>query len=527
MAILPDSTAEVQGRNRELSALTASASPATRKLFIGVIEALSRLQLDGASPEANARYERLEAELQRASERTYHEARQAMEDLLRTTNRMRSTDLATSASTARGPSYSRFAWLLGVAGSDDPDAAGTFDEFAQGAAHWYAESLIHLIANPTDSHLLGIHPWTTHARMEPEGIRFRWVCHLVATGIDAWATEQGGSIAEMFGQGQIVRFSEEIGRALPLPGKKVLVSLHPAVLTAMTAPRATPASFSNLVEGSGPELRPLIDLDGEIHVGNASALVFGLDVVLISAIKEIHGSDAQGDAFEYLCNHIAQELLPPDIHTFRDSFVSDSMTSPDGDEVDLHLRAKGIDVIIEAKSYLPAKDAASAAASYDQLLGANKQIRKRVSRLQSGCWIRRRRPEQGDHVSGLVAVLHGYSAQVWRPQAMVESGVPAFIAMPLQAFTIFLGCLRSADDLKSFMRLRNDMGAAGISGGDELEFLLGWMSGWTPESFPRVDGAIIQVRPYFIETHNQISASWEDVESWRQLLFEVSKPVHA
>lgn len=265
---------------------------------------------------------------------------------------------------------------------------------------------------------------------------------------------------------------------------------------------------------------------GKLFIGNASALVLGLETVLLAAIQRTLGPGQQGDAFEFACHYIAEKLLPPTIHAFRDSYISDTMTASTGDEVDLHLHGKGIDVVIEAKSYLPTKDPAAAAASYEQLLKANKQIERRVARLREGKWMRRKRVNHGEHVSGLIVALHDYTGQVWRPESMVESEVSPFAAMPLQSFAMALGCLRSPRDLADFLNIRAAIGALQISGGDELEILLGWMSGWRANTLPREPGAKVQVRPYSIQTDDLLNARWNGVDEWRQFLFRVSEAIH-
>ncbi len=525
--LLPDSTGEVQGRNRELRRLTEPASSSTREIFSEFIDVLGQLQLHGQSASKVSRYEDLLSELQVRSQNACAESEAEMQHLLRVTSRRRATELARSRSLPEGPAYARMTWVLGVAGVDDDGDSGSLDTYLHGASKWYAESLIRMIAHPSESSLLAIAPAARHTRMEFGSTSFRWVCELFARAIDVWADSEGGDCARLFGGGRTIALSDAIGRNLPLPDQSVLASVHPSVLDAMTARPRPATAFAQLIESNGPETEPLFGVGSEVFIGNASALVFRLETVLMSAVQRVLGSEAQGDAFEFACHYIAESLLPPSVHVYRDSFVSDTLTASDGDEVDLHLHAKGMEVIIEAKSYIPTGSAESAAASYDQLLKANKQVERRVTRIRKGKWIRRKRAKNGDHVSGLVVSLHDYTGQTWRPESMLESGGETFVAMPLQAFAMSMGCMRAAEDLVQFLEVRSAIGRLSISGGDELETLLGWMSGWRPETLPHEAGARVQVRPRSIHTDELLGAQWGGPDGWREYLFRVSKAIHA
>lgn len=526
MAIFGDVAGEVEGRNRELRQLTASAAKGTRSAFDKYIDLLGQAQLQGDKFTESERLETLRANLQAISSVSISSAEAELQRLLRTTDRRRALDLLKVRSMPEGPKYARFAWILGVSGAQSSSETGTLDDFLRGAAALHAESLIALLANPEESSLLRIAPAARHGRMEAGSIRFVWVCNLFAEAIDEWATNLGETAKDYFGNGRTRRLSAAIQRELPFPTESVLSDMHPNVLAALTAAPRPGATVTDLIEGNGPEIRPLLQLDDQTLIGNVAAMVFDLDVVLISAIKETLGSNAQGDAFEFACGYIASRLLPPSIHVARDSFVSDTMTATTGDEVDLHLYGKGLHVIVEAKSHLPAKDASSAANSYDELLKANKQVERRVSRLRSGKWIRRTRTRQGDTVSGLVISLHDYTSQVWVPESMAESGVESFVAMPLHAFAMAAGCVRSPSELKDFLDVRFALGAASVSGGDELEVLLGWLSGWKPETIPQEPGSKVMVRPYAIDTDSLISAKWTGANAWREYLFEASSAIH-
>lgn len=110
---------------------------------------------------------------------------------------------------------------------------------------------------------------------------------------------------------------------------------------------------------------------------------------------------------------------------------------------------------------------------------------------------------------------------------MLESGGETFVAMPLQAFAMSMGCMRAAEDLVQFLEVRSAIGRLSISGGDELETLLGWMSGWRPETLPHEAGARVQVRPRSIHTDELLGAQWGGPDGWREYLFRVSKAIHA
>jgi hypothetical protein len=238
------------------------------------------------------------------------------------------------------------------------------------------------------------------------------------------------------------------------------------------------------------------------------------------------GSQAQGDAFEFATKYIADELLPPSIHSTRDSYVSDTMTGSVGDEVDLDIYGKGLEVVVETKAHLPAKDAASAAAAYDELLKANKQVQKRVLRLKHGKWIRRSRVDRADYLGGLVVTLHDYSHQAWKPESMTESGEDAFDVLPIQAFAMALGCVRSPADFIDFLELRSAIGMRGVSGGDELEILLGWITGTRAVDVPSEPGPRIQFRPYAINVDSLLAVDWVGTKSWREYLVASSRAIH-
>lgn len=445
--------------------LVARASTHTRAAFFDYIELLGRSEIEGPDFEEARRLAESLAELQAKSAISIAVTESKLQVLLATTNRTRVRDLQFVGSLPDGPAYARFVWILGVSGSSDQAATGTLRNFLLCAAEWYAESLIALLANPAESNLLAISHKARHQRMEGGGVRYRWVCDLFARGVDAWATERGGRAAELFGCGRTRNLSAAIGEALPFPNESVLSGVHPEVLTVLSSPTMPTGKVAALIEGNGPGTRPLFELDDTTLIGNAAALVLSLETVLMAAIKETLGARAQGDAFEFACAYVARHLTPPTIHVARDSFVADTITAKDGDEVDLNLHGRGLEVVVEAKSHLPAKDASAAANSFEELLKANKQILTRVSRLRSGGWIRRKRVSREDAVSGLVVTLHDYTSQVWVPESMVESGVDAFIAMPIHAFAMALGCMRSPAELGDFLSVRAAIGEARASGG--------------------------------------------------------------
>jgi hypothetical protein len=528
MVVLDDVAAEIQGRNEKLKKLAANAANETRRLFYQYIRLSGELQLNGGS---TAQYDRLNdliAEVAAQSADSFASAKLNMQELLSLTSRSRMLDLKVTTSLPPGPSYARFAWILGVAGATESDErSSSLHDYFLGAAAWYSESLISMIVNPQDSNLLSIDPAARHGRMEASGVKFRWVCDLFAEGIDEWATQQGGLAAELFGGGRTNAFSRDIRRELPLPSEAVLAELHPTVRAALIAVPKPSADFATLIEGNGPEIRPLISIDGRTYIGNASALVMSRETLLIAAIQETLGSGAQGDAFEFACDFIARSLLPPTFGVTRDAYVSDTMSATAGDEVDLYLRGKGVHVIAEAKSHLPAKDASAAANSFAELSKANRQVKRRVNRIRDGKWIQRTRSKKGDHVSGFVVALHDYTGQVWKPESMIENGDGAFAAFPVHAFAAVLGAMITPSDLASFLSLRTRMGDLSMSGGDELETLLGWLSGWRSETLPDEPHSKVQVRPYSLETDDLVMAEWISAGVWREYLRERSTAVHA
>jgi len=526
MTRFADPREEVDGRNRELRRYTFPASPSSRKLFNDYIELTGDAQVEGWKKIDRAQYETTREALRLRAEVACSEAEARMVELLARTSRRRSLDLQSVEHVSAGPSYARFAWILAVAGTDTAEDIVTLQEYFAAASTWFAESLIRYIATSAESSLLNIQPAAMHSRMDAGSTRFRWICGIFADAIDNWATERGGDAAEIFGGGRTTRFAELIRDALPLPDERVLLGLHPKLIDALTADPKQPSAFARLIEGNGAETTPLVKIDGRVHVGNASALVFGLETVLIAGIQATLGSGAQGDAFEYATQYIADRLLPPSISTARDSYVSDTMTGSEGDEVDLDVFGKALEVIVETKSHLPAKDAASAAASYQELLKANRQIRRRVDRLLSGKWIRRSRVSRSDYVGGIIVSLHDYTNQAWKPESMVESGTDAFAVLPIQAFAMVLGCVESPAELSEYLKLRTAIGFRQVSGGDELEIVLGWLSGTRAEDIPDDAAAKVQFRPYSIDTDSLLAIEWADRSAWRRYLIRASRAIH-
>jgi hypothetical protein len=525
MVKFADSRAEVEGRNRELRRLTNSASENTKRLFKQFTQMVADSQVGDRAVDPDS-FRAVAESLRGAAEAACAEAEVEMIQILSRTHRKRALDIADVEGLRYGPSHARFAWILSVAGSDDAEAAGTLKEYLQAASTWFAESLIRFVVNPAESSLLGIQPAARHSRMEAGSTRFRWICTLFAEGVDEWASAQGGEAATIFGGGRTRSLAEAIVRTLPLPDESVLEDMHPKLVKALTASRRPSSAFAQLVEGNGPEVTPLVAIDGVSMVGNASALVFGLEIVLVAGIQTTLGSEAQGDAFEFVTQYIADRLLPLSVYTARDSFVSDTMSGSTGDEIDLDIFGKALQVVVEAKSHLPAKDAAAAAASYEELLKANKQLLRRVGRLQEGKWIRRSRVSRSDFVGGLIVTLHDYTQQAWKPESMTESGSDAFHVLPIQAFAMALGCVESPTDFADFLKLRAAIGSRQVSGGDELEIILGWISGTRAADVPAEPGAKIQFRPYSIGTDSLLTAEWTNRNEWRRYLLAASRAIH-
>ncbi len=539
MVKIRDSAREASSREREMLRLTAAASDRSRALFerflscVTKIEILDSLNLD--DPASTAERAALEDRKARALERLEKRAKVGVAEALANL-RMRLTQahpecvrhLPKAELRASGPSYARLAWLISTTASGQNTFPQALRHCLDAGAQWYAESLIMLCVTPQESHRLAVAGRTSHTRNEFGSTKFRWIATLVADGVDAWASATGGPAAQYLGGGRTSALARLIDGADPwLHDADVVGSLHPVVRDALTAKHHDTSHLESLLESNEPELYPLVSSDGGARVGNATAFVFSLDLTLFSAIRSTLGSDAQGEAFEFLCAFICRRIGPRDAKIHQDSLVVDKKGMLKGDEVDVHIAGAFVDIVLECKSYLPARDSAAAANSFlNDLQAAHKQVDRRVTRLRNGAWIRDRQGGSEDAAAGLVVSLHDYSGEAWNVRALAEDGDVAFTALPVQSFTMVIGAMKSTAELREFLKLRQALIDIEAMGGDELEYLLAWLDGWTPDSLPDATGKVVQFRPYTVPMSTLIEAEYINRNAWRSLLESSRYPVH-
>lgn len=539
MVKIRDSGLEASSREVEMLRLTAAASEHSRALFERFLDCVTKIEildsLNSNEPGSAAERAALESRKARVLEKLEGRAKVGIAEALANLKK-RLTEahpecvrhLPKVELPASGPSYARLAWLVSTTASGHNEFPSALRHCLEAGARWHAESLILLCVTSQESHRLAVASRTSHTRNEFGSTKFHWISTLIADGVDAWASASGGLAATYLGHGQTSAVARLIDDTDPwMHSTAVVDSLHPVVRDALIAKRQDPSRIESLLESHEPELYPLVPGDEGPRIGNATAFVFNLDLTLFSAIRSTLGSAAQGDAFEFVCAFICRRIGPRDAKIHRDSLVVDMKGMQKGDEVDVHIAGAHVDVVLECKSYLPARDSAAAANSFlNDLQAAHKQVDRRVTRLRGGAWIRERQGGSDNPADGFVVSLHDYSGEAWNVRALAEDGDVAFTALPVQSFAMVVGAMKSTSELREFLELRQALIDIAAMGGDELEYLLAWLDGWTPDSLPDGTGYVVQFRPYTMPMATLIQAEYTSRDAWRSLLESSRIPVH-
>ena len=397
--------------------------------------------------------------------------------------------------------FERFNWVLAAAGGGSVQDVKTLTDYMNLSAQWSALNVYReLIAVRSSDVPIGI---ANNATMEAgrrlltTEIRYSWVSELILRSAAQVVTS-----SDRYQELQLIKESTfiEFFRVFRLFFKTAKYPFEIWRQEASVDAKATASNFSMpagalagktcaaLVLTLDYERYPFISFDNESLPISVKQIAFSLEQAFFEyARRVLSDGKARADLFELVIDRTLNRVLPNDIEVLSQPLAVASLTTQDEGEVDFAVLGRGAASYIvfgEAKSCFPSSRVDVVVEAFgSDMRKAALQIRRRLAYFLAGSPFKTSSSaytmQDEYELFGLVVPLHNYATAIYNKDTLnsVNADDAETSIIPIHQLVMVMQAMKNADELYSYLILRQKMIASRMRIMDEGDILVTHLSG--------------------------------------------------
>lgn len=436
-------------------------------------------------------------------------------------------------------SLSQGAWMIGVFGNGSDTtrygALKVFNKYVRWAAATLMEnhmkSLLHV--NEADRELIQTTSHLEASRLVEPETRMMWIAAEITDEIGKWVdlnadriSNPGILTSKIAAQiNKNVSMAAKVlsetdrnnSRSMPISFSEMLLEGVPEdLIQVLTAPsrRITAAELEAALKSDKPNLFPFVKILDKTRVLCRSSWMMRRDDALFRVVMQASPHETEGKVFEDVATALLQRWGPGGI-TWQSSV---NLVSPQSnkkvDDVDILGVSKNMTFICECKANRLSKNNLSVGANFDSVVlnKATSQLETRTEHWNSGWRPKLSGKSIADDVMGFIITFSSYGGLLWNPTGL-KNGEPSiqFGTFSLYSLVLAVSILKSPADLTNYFSYRLDAINKRFKASDELEFILGFRSGYTDTPSEVQSDKTFLFRQYELREEGQ----WIDPRKYR------------
>ncbi|ORB57683.1 hypothetical protein BST43_12280 [Mycobacteroides saopaulense] len=395
----------------------------------------------------------------------------------------------------------RARWVLAVGATGTSTDAAVVNEFFDQAIRWWVASLMADAYRHDDSIdvsvALSIDAMPGRqflARTTSMAIRYHWACKKIATQIVREVSADSDFANELpeFTLGNLDRIFNAARRhadGAPPIAINDNKGMELAALMAVDAGALSALPFATAAKSNQMEMQPWVRFGDALLPCPAWQVLMELERSLLAAadarlvVKKKPGVD-KGTLFERAAYACIVEAIGHECRNLSHGFDITIAGTREPRDVDIALVGKSVQVLGEVKSYEVTNSDGGALNSYGKQVGdVFDQLHKRLSSLDAGIPLIGRGDSAyhyGADAIGLGVVLHPYNSSLGDLRMLAhvtgEADTARIAVADLHSWLLILNGLDGVEDLRDYLRFREDCRLIGWSSFEECDFALPYFS---------------------------------------------------